>query len=86
MKRGLSGKTRRGAPPLPQQRRALRVVQLSFLFLALFFGWLVFRSLEQNTAREWGEVILLSLLALLSAAAVFAMGFSLVRGPEPPEI
>ena len=35
MKRGLSGKTRRGAPSLPRQRLALRVVQLTLAGLEM---------------------------------------------------
>ena len=81
MKRGLSGKTRRGAPPLPQQRRALRVVQLTLLGLSLFIGWLAVRG-----SSDLGELIALAMLGILALGGAFLMGFRLVRGPTPPEL
>ena len=81
MKRGLAGKTRRGAPPLPQQRRALRVVQITLLGLAVFTSWLAF-----SESSDTGESIALLLVAALSLAGALAMGFRLVRGPAPPEL
>ena len=95
MKRGLAGKTRRGAPPLTQQRRALRVVQLTFVGLAVVFGWWAWRALElRNSAGgslgeatpSLSDVIGLGAVALLALAAAIVMGFRAVRGPEPPKI
>lgn len=100
MKRGLAGKTRRGAPPLPQQRRALRVVQITLIGLALWFGrlsvnaWVAYERPATPSAAQLagieqatlGEVVLLALIALGFLAGAIAMGLRIVRGPEPPRL
>lgn len=98
MQRGISGKTRRGAPPLPRQRKGLRVVQLTLAALAVFMAllaisaWSGFRDppslvtqhLEGSRPRNLAEVAILGAGAIALAAASFAMGVRTVRGPEPP--
>lgn len=100
MQRGISGKTRRGAPPLGRQRLGLRIVQLTLAALAVFIGILAFRAygifrdppdahaLQMEGARyvEVAEVIVLGALAAISGAGSMAMGLRAVRGPEPPPI
>lgn len=100
MQRGLSGKTRRGAPPLSRQRKALRVVQLTLVGVAVFLTMLTVdayrdyqnppsdeaRQLEGARERELGDVLVPAVLAALFAAGALAMGLSMVRGPEPPAI
>lgn len=97
MKRGMSGRTRRGSPPLPRQRRALRVVQLTFLGVAVVLallaldGWSKQRdagsgsSLTPASGASTAEIVALGGGAVLSLAAAAAMGVRLVRGPRPPE-
>lgn len=88
VKRAISGKGRRGAPPLPRQRRALRIVQLSLLALAAFVGNLAYRSWLQADAGEPGaslvEVAALGLATAAALAGVWWMGVRTVRGPQPP--
>ncbi|MCA1839865.1 MAG: hypothetical protein ABR507_12570 [Actinomycetota bacterium] len=97
MKRAMAGKGRKGSPPLPRQRRALRVVQLSLLILAgtlvraAWLGWL-------DHSRAGGDPVLgppragVALIAVLSVAAASAfgtalwMGIRIVKGPEPPTL
>ena len=100
MKRGLAGRTRRGAPPLPQQRRALRVVQVVLFALSVFLGWLTVQSwiafrepspagvagLGQTVETGLGQVIVLVLLTLATLAGALAMGLRIVGGPTPPEL
>ena len=100
MKRGLAGRTRRGAPPLPQQRRALRVVQVVLFALSVFLAWLTVQSwiafrepspggvagLGQTVQTGLGQVIFLVLLTLATLAGALAMGLRIVRGPTPPEL
>lgn len=100
MKRGLAGRTRRGAPPLPQQRRALRVVQIVLFGLSVFLGWLTVQSwnafreppdvgiaaLGQTVETGIGQVIFLFVLTLAAFAGALAMGLRIIRGPTPPEL
>jgi TRAP-type C4-dicarboxylate transport system permease small subunit len=100
MKRGLAGRTRRGAPPLPQQRRALRVVQIVLFGLSVLLGWLTVQSwssftespatgvaaLGQTVETGIGQVIVLFILTLAAFAGALAMGLRIVRGPTPPEL
>jgi hypothetical protein len=88
VKQAISGKGRRGAPPLPRQRGALRVVQVTLLALAAFLGYLAYRSWTAYSAAEPNVGI--DEIAALAAAAALAlfgcvwMGFRTVRGPQPP--
>lgn len=90
VKRAISGKGRRGAPPLPRQRGALRVVQISLLFLAAFLGnlayrsWLAYRGQAPNSGLD--EVVALGAVALATVAGVLWMGLRTVRGPQPPSL
>ena len=90
VKKAISGKGRRGAPPLPRQRGALRVVQLSLLGLALFAGSLAYRSWQEYSSAPpgagLGEVIALGAATLLAAAGCLWMGLATVRGPQPPTL
>jgi hypothetical protein len=96
VKRGLSGKTRRGSPPLPRQRKALRVVQLTFVGLAVCLALLAASALRQHghplasTAvlgapggHGLGEVLALALGAAALLGLALAMGIRVVRGPDP---
>lgn len=98
MKRGMSGKTRRGSPPLPRQRKALRVVQLTLLGIAIVLGalaasaWSQHRhplssvaAIGQTSTVGLGEMAILILGALGFLALALAMGLRVVRGPEPDE-
>jgi hypothetical protein len=88
VKQAISGKGRRGAPPLPRQRGALRVVQVTLLLLAAFLGNLAYRSWLGYSANEpntgIGEVVGLAVVALLSLYGCLWMGLRTVRGPQPP--
>ncbi|HEX2054127.1 MAG TPA: hypothetical protein VHJ78_10435 [Actinomycetota bacterium] len=90
VKRAISGKGRRGAPPLPRQRRALRVVQVSLLALGLFLGNLAYRSWTAYSAGEANagldEAAFLTAAAVGAVAAVLWMGLRTVRGPQPPAL
>ena len=96
MKRGMSGKTRRGSPPLRRQRGALRVVQLTLLGIAVAMvfmarsAWVrhehplpAASTLGTTDATGLGEVFVLGAGALAFAALAFAMGLGVVRGPDP---
>ena len=90
VKRAISGKGRRGAPPLPRQRGALRVVQISLLGLAAFLGnlayrsWLAYRGQAPNSGLD--EVVALAAVTLATVAGVVWMGLRTVRGPQPPSL
>lgn len=98
MKRGVSGKARRGSPPLPRQRMALRVVQITLVALALMLALLAYDGLRRRsepppstsvTASGPASVIEVAGLAagaVLSAGAALAMGVRTVRGPRPPSL
>ena len=96
MKRGMSGKTRRGSPPLPRQRKALRVVQLTLAALALGLAALAVAAFNQHRhplpassvlgeshRPGFGEVIALGAAAAGMGGAALSMGGRVVRGPEP---
>lgn len=90
VKRAISGKGRRGAPPLPRQRGALRVVQLSLACLAAFLGNLAYRSWlaygDQLPNSGLDEVVALALMAVATVSGVLWMGLRTVRGPQPPSL
>ena len=92
----MSGKTRRGSPPLPRQRKALRIVQLTFLGLAACLALLAVSALNQHrhplapdttlgapTGHGLGEVVALAAGAVGLAGMAYAMGIRVVRGPDP---
>ena len=96
MKRGMSGKTRRGSPPLPRQRKALRIVQFTLVGLAVCLALLGYSALNQRRhplpaaatlgapgRHGMGEVLALGAGAVGLAALAFRMGIRVVRGPEP---
>ena len=96
MKRGLSGKTRRGSPPLARQRKALRIVQLTLLGLALCLVALAVSAVNQRRhplgpatalgasgGHGIGEVVALGAGALALGGLALAMGVRVVRGPDP---
>jgi len=96
MKRGLSGKTRRGSPPLPRQRKALRVVQFTMAALAVGLALLAAGAFNQHRhplapssvlgeahRPGLGEVIALGAAAIGMGGVAVAMGGRVVRGPEP---
>ncbi len=80
MKRAIAGKGRRGAPPLPRQRMALRVVQVTLVALAA--------SLVRLAALGNGiqERVGLASAAIGSVSFAVWMGIRTVRGPRPPSI
>ncbi|CAN5827621.1 hypothetical protein BH23ACT12_BH23ACT12_01190 [soil metagenome] len=88
VKQAISGKGRRGAPPLPRQRGALRVVQVALLALAAFLGnlaygsWTAYSGSQPYTGID--EVIGLAAAALFSLYGCLWMGLRTVRGPQPP--
>lgn len=100
MKRGMAGKTRRGAPPLPRQRTALRVVQVTLLGVGLYLAWLAtlaWSAYVRSSAASsigtgraapvgLGEVVVLGAGALLFFGFAVAMGMRAVRGPAPPDV
>jgi hypothetical protein len=90
VKRAISGKGRRGAPPLPRQRGALRVVQVSLLCLAAFLGNLAYRSWldygDRMPNSGLDEVVTLAVMALATVSGVLWMGLRTVRGPQPPTL
>jgi hypothetical protein len=86
VKRGMSGKGRGGAPPLPRQRWALRIVQLTLALLAVFVLNLAYNSFAAPGARDWGEVSLLALAGCVAAGWALWMGVRTVRGPQPPSL
>lgn len=96
MKRGLAGKTRRGSPPLPRQRKALRVVQLTLLAIGVVLVALAVSAFHQHahplttamavdpTDRPGlGEVFVLMTGAIAFLGLAWGMGVRVVRGPEP---
>jgi hypothetical protein len=96
MKRGMSGKTRRGSPPLPRQRKALRIVQFTFLGLAVCLAILAASAVNQHrhplssgatlgapSGHGTGEVVALAAGAVALAGLAYAMGIRVVRGPDP---
>lgn len=98
MKRGMSGKNRRGSPPLPRQRKALRVVQFTLLGVAVTLAALAAGALSRSQhplsaaatlgtpGREGlGEAVALAGGALGFAGLALSMGLRVVRGPDPSD-
>jgi hypothetical protein len=96
MKRGMSGKTRRGSPPLPRQRKALRIVQATLVGLALCLVVLAASAVNQRRhplpptatlgapgGHGLGEVVALAGGAIALGGLAGAMGVRVVRGPDP---
>jgi hypothetical protein len=86
VKRGMSGRGRGGAPPLPRQRGALRVVQLTLIILAAFLLTLAYTSYANSPAPDLGEMFVLGAVGLTAAASALWMGIRAVRGPQPPSL
>jgi hypothetical protein len=86
VKRGMSGRGRGGAPPLPRQRGALRVVQLTLVMLGAFLLNLAYTSYANRSAPDLGEVFVLGAVGLAAAAFALWMGIRAVRGPQPPSL
>ncbi|MGQ0679089.1 MAG: hypothetical protein ACT4OM_05430 [Actinomycetota bacterium] len=84
VKRGISGKGRGGAPPLPRQRGALRVVQLTLAALAVFGFILAYDSWLEST--DLAETAVLTVAAATAAGWALWMGIRTVRGPQPPSL
>jgi len=83
----MTGKGRRGSPPLPRQRRALRVVQLTLITMAVVALWLAAERKPGLLAGQKGvlaEVVVLAGLAISFLALAAWMGLRTVRGPQPP--
>ena len=96
MKRGMSGKTRRGSPPLPRQRKALRIVQFTLIGLAVCLAALAVSAMNQHrhplapgatlgapSGQGIGEVVALAAGAVALGSLAYAMGIRVVRGPDP---
>lgn len=90
MKRVVSGKGRSGTPPLPRQRKALRVVQLTLAGLAalsLRLAYLSWRSFAQAGGQSrLGAVLALIPISAACIGAALWMGIRTVRGPQPPNL
>jgi hypothetical protein len=82
----MSGKGRGGAPPLPRQRWALRIVQLTLTMLGAFLLNLAYSSFARRSERDWGEVSVLVLAGCLAVGSALWMGIRTVRGPQPPSL
>lgn len=85
MKRGMAGRTRRGAPPLPRQRIALRVVQLTLLTVAAFLGSMSYEAWT-DSAATFPEALGPGVLAAMFLFGGAWMGLRTVRGPRPPDL
>ncbi len=90
MKRGMTGKGRSGVPPLPRQRKALRVVQATLIALAGVAGKLGLDSWRMYDASgesfRLGAALVLPVLAGVFLGGAVWMGFRTVRGPRPPSL
>ncbi len=90
MKRAVSGKGRSGTPPLPRQRKALRVIQLTLVTLAAvavklaLASWAAYSS--AGGSSRLGASVFLALAAAGCTAAALWMGVRTVRGPQPPNL
>lgn len=97
VKRAITSKSR-GSPPLPRQRRALRLLQATLVVVGFVLATL---SFDAYSARTYGvpalwisgpdspslpEIVSLGTAAALSFGGAAAMGLRVVRGPEPPEL
>lgn len=85
VKKAISGRGRRGAPPLPRQRGALRVVQVTLAGLALFLLQLAYASSSDGGAAP-SEAAVLFAVGLTCGAYALWMGVRTVRGPQPPSL
>lgn len=83
VKKAISGKGRGGAPPLPRQRGALRVVQITLAALGAFLFNLAYRSWMGS---EVAQAVVLVAVALICVAWALWMGIATVRGPRPPSL
>jgi type IV secretory pathway VirB2 component (pilin) len=96
VKRGLSGKTRRGGPPLERQRIALRVIQLTFLVLAVWMFWFAaskYVELSNHTPGTFEpvpptltEIVAFLVAGVIATIAAVVMGLRVVRGPRLPPV
>ena len=86
MKRAISAKGAKGTPPLPRQRRALRVVQLCLIALAVTAAFFASRALGSDPMGGAAEVVVLAALSLLGLGLAVWMGVRTVRGPQPPTL
>lgn len=84
MKRAIAQRTRRGSPPLPRQRAALRVVQLTFVGMAVATGFLAVQAWESRDPPL--QLIFLATASLGLLIAAIAMGLRTIRGPRPPHL
>ncbi|MGH2733598.1 MAG: hypothetical protein ACRDJG_11815 [Actinomycetota bacterium] len=95
----MSGKTRRGAPPLARQRKALRVLQMTLAAISVALGLLAFRAWDQyrnpasdaphlgrSTPAGRAEVTVLAAGALLFGGWALSIGVRVPRGPELPSL
>ncbi|MEO7803382.1 MAG: hypothetical protein ABIS18_02810 [Actinomycetota bacterium] len=80
MKRTMGGAGRKGSPPLPRQRRALRVTQITLVALSV---WCV--TLIGELDDILGVVFMVLAAVMLLITAVW-MGIRTVRGPIPPQL
>jgi len=85
VKRGMAGRGRGGAPPLPRQRWALRIVQVTLAVLAVFVLNLAFNALT-SPERELPEALVLAAVGAVAAGWALWMGVRTVRGPQPPSL
>lgn len=85
VKKAISGRGRRGAPPLPRQRGALRVVQVTLAGLAIFLSQLAYSS-SSDEGAEPAEALVLFAVALICGGYAVWMGIRTVRGPQPPSL
>lgn len=89
MKRAIAAKGRKGSPPLPRQRMALRLVQLTLVGIAFCLAWMAYQAGEADIyskAVRFEEVVGLSIAGLAFLMLAFWMGFRTVRGPQPPTL
>src|SRR5207237_6984276 len=96
MTRGPAGKTGRGSPPLARQRKALRVVQVTLVGLAVCLVVLAASAVHQRRhplapgavlgasgGHGFGEVVALGAGAIALGGLAVAMGTRVVRGTDP---
>jgi hypothetical protein len=90
LKRAVSGKGRSGTPPLPRQRKALRVTQITLAGLGAIAVKLAFSSWRYHApaggSSRMGAAVFLTIGALACLGAALWMGIRTVRGPQPPSL
>jgi len=88
LKRAITAKGAKGSPPLPRQRKALRVVQLCLLVLAVISGRFALQAWSSSPAVSsgLGEVVVFGALGMSFAGLAAWMGIRTVRGPQPPTL